>query len=284
MLEAELELSHFGPEDLKQAMPFWKLVDPDGRVISEGQLPPRDLTAGGLHKLGSIRVALDAAQSASKLVLSVGISKTDAINHWDLFVFPPPLDTTGDLAWTSDLDEAKKRLAQGQKVLWLPGSQSVSDDPARPLVAGFPPIFWNTAWTDWQAPHTLGILCDPRHPALDGFPTDSHSNWQWWDIQHGARPFILTKHHSLKPVVQLIDDWFTNRKLAYVFEAKVGNGRLLACSADLHLAAKDNKPAAALLRSLMRYVESDRFSPQIEMQPSDLDELLTRSPAKLPGK
>jgi hypothetical protein len=188
------------------------------------------------------------------------------------------------MVWTSNLAEAKSRLAQGEKVLWLPGSKYVRDDPNRPLVAGFFPIFWNSAWTDWQAPHTLGILCDPRHPALEGFPTDSHSNWQWWNIQYGARPYILTKHRDLKPIVQAIDDWFTNRKLGYVFEAKIGSGRLLACSADLHLADKDNKPAAALLRSLIRYFKSDSFSPQIEMQPSDLDELVIRSPVEPPGK
>ena len=31
---------------------------------------------------------------------------------------------------------------------------------------GFSSIFWNTAWTHHQAPHTLGILCDPRGPAF----------------------------------------------------------------------------------------------------------------------
>ena len=29
-------------------------------------------------------------------------------------------------------------------------------------------------------PTTLGILCDPRHPALANFPTEFNSNWQWW--------------------------------------------------------------------------------------------------------
>jgi hypothetical protein len=37
---------------------------------------------------------------------------------------------------------------------------------------GFSSIFWNTAWTSQQPPHTLGILCDPRHPALKYFPLE----------------------------------------------------------------------------------------------------------------
>ncbi len=31
------------------------------------------------------------------------------------------------------------------------------------------------------------------------------------------------------PIVRIIDDWVTNRNLAFIFEAKVGNGKLLVC-------------------------------------------------------
>ncbi|MGA2701565.1 MAG: hypothetical protein ABSH35_10770 [Isosphaeraceae bacterium] len=50
---------------------------------------------------------------------------------------------------------------------------------------------WNTAWTRRQPPHTLGILCDPGHPALVEFPTESHSNWQWWYLLTRADALIL---------------------------------------------------------------------------------------------
>lgn len=134
-------------------------------------------------------------------------------------------------------------MKQGCRVVWSPPAATIADDPERPLIAGFSPIFWNTAWTNWQPPHTLGILCDPAHPALAGFPTQFHSNWQWWELQHRARPFILTAHREIKPVVQVIDDWFTNRKLGYVFEARVGEGRLIACAFDIE-GDLDTRPAA----------------------------------------
>ena len=49
------------------------------------------------------------------------------------------------------------------------------------VAIGFSSIFWNTAWTARQPPHTLGILCNPKHPALAEFPTEYFSNYQWWD-------------------------------------------------------------------------------------------------------
>jgi len=80
---------------------------------------------------------------------------------------------------------------------------------------GFSSIFWNTAWTNNQKPHTLGILCDPEHPALAEFPTEYHSNWQWWDAMSHSYAILLEDFSvDLKPIVRVIDDWVSNRRLA----------------------------------------------------------------------
>ncbi len=159
-------------------------------------------------------------------------------------------------------------------MLFLPVPQSLRNDEKHPLTMGFSSIFWNTVWTDWQPPHTLGILCDPNHPALEQFPTEYHSNWQWWELVHGAAPFILTTHRSLQPVVQVIDDWVTARKLALVFEARVGTGKLLACSCDL-VNDLDQRPVARQMRhSLLAYMTDARFEPKYTMTTAQLADLL----------
>lgn len=277
-LEAGLELAQFGPEDLKQAVPFWSLCLPDGTVLEKGKLPARDLSTGELHKLGKINVPLKGVRDASKVILSIGIERTEALNSWDLFVYPEPAVSNSkpeNTLATNDLTKATAALATGARVLWTPPVRSIRDDPERPLIAGFSPIFWNTAWTNWQAPHTIGILCDPQHPALLGFPTESHSNWQWWGIQHQARPFILTRHKQLRPIVQVIDDWVTNRKLGYVFEAAVGEGKLLACGVD----ESESPESRQFFASLRNYMNSDRFAPTYRMKPDDLEDLIRPVPA-----
>ncbi len=70
---------------------------------------------------------------------------------------------------------------------------------------------------------------------------------------------------ELRPTVQVIDDWFTNRRLGLVFEARVGNGRLLVASIDLERDLDANPVARQLRHSLLRYVASDRFAPQVEL-------------------
>jgi len=145
---------------------------------------------------------------------------------------------------------------------------------------GFSSIFWNTVWTNWQAPHTLGILCDPAHPALGQFPTEDHSNWQWWELMHGTAPFLLTEHRDLKPIVQVIDDWVTARKLALAFEARVGEGKLLACSCDLVNDLDERPVARQMRRSLLAYMAGGQFSPQFSMTIAQVADLF-REPSPL---
>ncbi|BCX49706.1 beta-galactosidase [Haloferula helveola] len=280
-LEAELELAHFGPEDFHAFQPVWTIAD-GSKVLATGELEARPLKAGEVHQLGTVNVNLSELPAPAKLTLSVKGTNTDAENSWDFFVYPSELPEAPEVSITRSLADTVEALEEGSSVLWLADSSEVADDPEFPLQIGFSPIFWNTAYTDWQPPHTLGLLNRTDHPALADFPTDTHSNWNWWEIVSRSRPFILTEHHELKPIVQPIDDWVTNRKLALVFEAKVGKGSLLACSVDLTRGMASRPAARQLLHSLKRYAASDRFQPTVEMSRSDLERLVRR-PSRLAG-
>ena len=67
---------------------------------------------------------------------------------------------------------------------------------------------------------------------------------------------------SLRPVVQVVDDWLTNRKLGLLLEVKVGNGKLLLCSIGLKTDLEHRPVARQLLVSLKRYVASNEFAPK----------------------
>lgn len=263
-LAGDYLLSHFGADDLTDITPTWSLRQGQN-IIAEGTLPARDLAAGELHPLGSISIDLSKVPAPAKLTLNLGAEGQAFANSWSVFVFPAQTEPepVGDITITRSLAEAMAALEKGATVLWNPPASEIADDPSRPVVAGFSSIFWNTAWTEWQPPHTLGILCDPSHPALAHFPTDFHSDWQWWEIQKDARPFILTPHHQMKPIVQVIDDWFTNRKLGYVFEARVGQGRLLACAVDLESDLESRPVVRQFRASLISYLRDSAAGPMM---------------------
>ncbi len=65
------------------------------------------------------------------------------------------------------------------------------------------------------APGTLGILCDPNHPAFADFPTEFHSNWQWFNLLRNSRSMILDAMPAgYRPIVQVIDNSNVRRNLA----------------------------------------------------------------------
>ena len=127
------------------------------------------------------------------------------------------------------------------------------------------------------SPGTLGLLMDPGHPALAEFPTSYHTDWQWFAMTKQSHPFILDRlPKGYMPIIQVIDNVERNHKLGLLFELAVGNGRLLICMSDLDR-LKEYPEARQLYRSLIAYMQSDRFAPKTRLTPTQLIDLFTRS-------
>jgi hypothetical protein len=231
----------------------------------------KTLPIGNGIPLGQISAPLAAVKAPAKLVLSLELQGTIYRNSWDVWVYPPKVDSTtapSDVVVADSLNQkALDALNGGGKVLLIPAAGTVKGDQLGKVEIGFSPIFWNTAWTKRQPPHTLGILCDPKNPALSQFPTEFHTNWQWWDLITKSQAMILDGFPAdSRPIVQVIDDWVTNRKLGLITEAKVGNGKLLICSIDL-TSGLDTRPVARqMLASLSKYMASDSFDPKTAVE------------------
>jgi hypothetical protein len=269
-LVAQIEVAHYGAEASRSAVAEWKLVESGGKVAAQGELPPKDLLPGNLIPLGTVSVPLKGVTVPQQCRLVVGIrnaAREYLENDWDVWVYPSGVATDpGDVLVTSVLDDAaRQRLASGGKVLLsIPGTK-VRNYDKQPVVPGFSSIFWNTAWTERQPPTTLGILCDRKHPALAGFPTEFHSNWQWWYLLHRAgalRLDLLPK--GIEPVVRMIDDWMTARPLGLIVEAKVGHGRIVVSGFDLTVDDAADPVSREMRSSLLAYMNSKRFQPRTD--------------------
>jgi len=130
---------------------------------------------------------------------------------------------------------------------------------------GFSSIFWNTSWTGNCPPHTLGILCDPNSPVLNEFPTEEYSDYQWHDAMSHCSAIRYDKiSEQIEPCVRIIDDWFSARPLAMLFEIRTGGGSLMISGVDL-LNDMDRRVSASQLKySILKYMSSDEFHPEVE--------------------
>ncbi len=264
-MTANIEVARFESEVVKNVKPICKLLE-NNVVIDEWNLGNREIGIGNSIQLGKITHQFSIKNKPRKLTLEVTVGGFS--NSWDIWVYPEKKTIkTDQIKVVEKLSPLTVRfLKNGGKVLLSLGKGKVSPEMGGDIGVGFSSIFWNTAWTRGQKPHTLGILCNPEHPALKLFPTESYSNWQWWDAMSHSDAIILNNFPvELKPIVRIIDDWVTNRRLALLFEVKAGKGKILISGADL-VNNLENRPEAAQLKfSLMSYMMGEDFNPEIEL-------------------
>jgi len=198
------------------------------------------------------------------------LGKTGYQNDYPLWIYPNQVDTTPSSAvviretWDSD---TQALLRAGKTVLLLPSPDILSG-----LEGFYTPDFW--CYPMFRsicegnkkpvAPGTLGLLIDASHPALAAFPTDTHSDWQWWDLVMGSRALVLDDAPaSFRPIVQVIDNFERNHKLGFLFEAKVARGKLIVCTLDL-LHKQGSPVARQMLHSLLQYAQKGA-KPRVEL-------------------
>jgi hypothetical protein len=270
--EAKAELAHFGPADLAAAQPEWNIADQQGRVVASGSFPAIHVPTGQLTSLGAIRASLAQAAAPAELTVSLSLRGTPFVNCWEIWVYPggPAIAAPPGVVVSKEWDEAARQaLAAGGKVLLLPAGRL---ENAR--AGAFQPIFWSPVMFYLQKPNTMSILCDPTQPLFAQFPTEFYSNWQWWDLLQGSRTLNLNDTpQDFRPTVQVIDNFARNNKLASVFEARVGPGKLLVCLLNLAGNPKQQPAQTQFLRSLHGYLASDRFQPSQELTLPVLDKV-----------
>lgn len=267
--EAGLEVAHYGPNAM-DVEPFWRLRDADGKTLLSGELPKAHVPTGELTVLGRVGFPLSQFQKARKLTFDLGFKGTEIVNSWDIWVYPATglagESPSSSVHVTRDFDEkAKAILAAGGSVLLIPKPERLKAQ----TYGSFAPIFWNRLLFRSQKCHTVGILCDPAHPAFKSFPTGSHTDWQWWELLSGdaksperSKPIVLNDLGvPIEPLVRAIDDWFVGRSLGLLFEAHVGRGKLMVCSMDIVDQLESRPVARQLRRSLLDYMESADFKP-----------------------
>ena len=117
------------------------------------------------------------------------------------------------------------------------------------------------------------------------FPTRSYFDWRWVSLITNVRAINLDQlPPKLQPSVSAIDDWNRNYKLGVIFECAVGrDGKLLVSAIDVSKENDANPVARQLRYSLLDYMSTDCFDPNVPVTPGEMRSLLfdTRIMSKL---
>jgi hypothetical protein len=264
----KVEFANFSQQPLAAVSTKWELLSPEG-LIAEGSMPAVDIPLGACHAAGEIQIPLSSVTKPieATLTLTAGAAK----NSWRIWIVPPAATINAEgVLITPSLREAKAALAKGGRVLYTPAKAAIRQRQD----TGFLHSFWSPVYFTNQA-GTMGLLIDNKHPALADFPTADHTDWQWWSILTPSPGAVVLDQVALKskPVVQVIDAFSRNQKLALIFEAKVAKGYLIVCAADFSDASLQDPMRRQLHASLVRYLEKTKTRPPDELTAAQLDQL-----------
>ena len=284
-LTGKVAVANYSPDDLAGSL-VWRLLDSAGEIVMEGDWKV-SVPQGEVGEAGALEVDLSSFSEAARCTLELELVDTPYRNAYPVWVYPSEIETApadSSILVTRKWDSRLvAHLQKGGKALWFPQAE---DFPQATVGGLFQTDYWNYRMFKTicenahkpVSPGTLGLLVRTEHPVFRNFPTEFHTNWQWFPMVKQSHPMILDRlPQGYRPIVQVIDNIERNHKLGLLFEFAVGGGKLLVCMADLE-AVQDKPEARQFYAALLRYMEGDAFAPSLQL---DADELISlfRAPA-----
>ncbi len=262
---AKLEIANFSDKSIEKSKLKWTVSNQSGSILKSGEIDVAAIPSGKNTIVGTIDCPLNFVDKAEQLAFKVSIDNTEFYNQWKMWVYPSETKIEmGDVLYTQDFNTANTALNEGKKVLYNPDWKKLKG-----IQGKFLPVFWSPVHFPKQAA-TMGLLCNPNHPALKNFPTEMHTDWQWWDLLINSRTLILDSIPAVSPIVEMIDNFANNRRLATIFEVKAGKGKLIYSSMDLYEKINERPEAKQLLISILKYMNSANFEPKNQISFSQL--------------
>lgn len=260
----DILIANYGNIALNNKKLVWIIKDGD-KILAQGSNVLSNLITGVNNNISKIEMSLAKVDIAKSLTVSIEIENTDIANSWQIWVYPEKLELQkADILVTANYAEAIEGLSKGRKVLYSPKKEDIVG-----LEGKFVQVFWSPVHFPDQ-PGTMGLLINPEHAAFANFPTEMHTNWQWWDLCKSSKTISIDSIKGATPIVENVDNFMKNRRLCSVFEAKVGNGKLIYSSMDL-ISNIDTRPSAKQLKfSLLEYMNSKEFNPTGNVRPEEL--------------
>ncbi|MCL6604894.1 MAG: discoidin domain-containing protein [Paenibacillus sp.] len=271
---ATVDIAHFGSAELPKSQIKWSITEDDlGRVLDQGILHTDIIHLGSGLSIGEfVTKSIQHLKQSTRLNISLEISGSDVRNEWPIWVYADEEEgRNGDseiyIAQSMD-DTVERKLAAGGRVLLLAGNNFRHSVPGK-----FYPVFWSPV--HFVSENPCGIYIKKDHPVFGSFPTEDYAEYQWKDLLDRSVSIYLDDISSeIEPIVQVIPNFYHNRRMSNLFECFVGSGRLIVCSIDIQNDLLTRPAANQLRKSITTYMQSEEFQPSAAISMEQLRALL----------
>lgn len=255
-LRAEVQVANFGKQDINGDLRY-SLSGSD--VCIEGTVSGIRCPQGEITSAAVLNIPLYEIKKASRLNLTVKAGDTS--NTYPIWVYSAVKPVCpANIYETEHFDEKARNILKEGGIVYLTPASTKENLP-HSIQAQFTSDFWSVGTFPAQE-GGMGQLIDAPHPIFEGFPTEFHTNWQWWPMA-SQRAVILPE--PMESIITEMDSYAYMRPMTQLLECRCGGGKLLLSSMGLQ--DLQNYPEArALLASVYQYLQSEKFEPEQEIE------------------
>lgn len=272
-LTAEVEVANFGKEGISGEL-VWTLGYRDcavntgsgeflcGRADGQKNCPPGTYTS-----LGRLDIPLEVKGVSAAFMLTVSMG--DCTSTYPVWVYKKTSpECPKNVYETRVFDEQTRAVLQnGGRVYLSPDADKESLPNS--IKTQFTTDFWSVGtFADQEG--GMGQLIDTEHPIFKEFPTDFHTDWQWW-IMATKRAVILP--HPMKTIITEMDSYAFLRPMAQMIEFRCLKGKVLLSTMELHK-SQQYPEVKALQASIYMYLSGENFEPAEEITEEELSMLV----------
>lgn len=272
-LTAEVEVANFGKESITGEL-GWTLGYRDcavnsgrgelrcGRADRQKNCPPGTYTS-----LGRLDIPLEVKGVSAALILTVSIG--DCTSTYPVWVYQKTSpECPKNVYETRVFDEQTRAVLQNGGRVYLSPDADKESLPYS-IKTQFTTDFWSVGtFADQEG--GMGQLIDTEHPIFKEFPTDFHTDWQWW-IMATKRAVILP--HPMKAIITEMDSYAFLRPMAQMIEFRCLKGKVLLSTMELHK-SQQYPEARALQTAIYEYLSGEDFEPSEEIAEEELSMLV----------
>lgn len=247
-LSAKFCLANYGKTNLNLKA-GWRLKA-DHEILASGEFKKSDYPCGEVTPTGVVEVTLPRTETALRMNLELYAGEYK--NSYPIWSYASKKEISSSGTVHTKLTEELIEEIKNGKTVFLEPSPTKENFPES-IGGQFTTDFWSVGTFPTQE-GGMGMVIEQEHPALAGFPTEMHSNYQWW-LMASKRPMILPA--TIKPIVTVPDSYSRMKHMGLLFEASMGKGRVMISSMGL-LEDQKYPECRGLLHSLLDYLEQTK--------------------------
>lgn len=282
VLEANVQVANFGKQDVCGVLRY-ELSGEDIVVKGKGESAKGNVKCpvGQVTDVGVIKITLAGIDKPSRLNLRVEIGNVE--NSYPVWVYPKVMPDCSSKKMFKNTEgkeieiyEARYLDEYAKKVLECGGIVYLSPDSEKEVLpcsvqAQFTTDFWSVGTFAGQE-GAMGQLINRKHPIFKHFPTEIHTNWQWWPMAV-QRAIILPQRYEA--IITELDSYAFLRPMAQLLECKCMNGRLLLSSLGLQN-LQQYPECRALQHGIYCYLKSEEFKPTQSISSEIIEKLVVQ--------